>query len=52
MTKELITREELVEIFGEMMPIAGAQLLCDNPDRLSVDELRVALKAMAAERKS
>jgi hypothetical protein len=43
----LITREEMVELFGAVMPIEAAVLLFEAPDDQPTSEIRAKLREMA-----
>lgn len=42
-----ITREEMVAMFGEAMPVAAVELLWDSAPNTSVAEIRAKLRALA-----
>lgn len=47
-----ITREEMIEMFGEMMPIEAVSLLWEAPGEMTLGEMRAELRRIAAQRKS
>lgn len=46
-----ITSDEMVELFGERMPIEAVMLLWGSPDEMTIGQLRAKLRQIARERK-
>lgn len=44
---EKITQAEIVELFGDEMPIEAANLLFNAPDDMTIDEVREKIRALA-----
>lgn len=49
--KAPITREYLIGLFGDHMPMEAAMLIRDNIEGRTIPEIRAALRRMAAERR-
>lgn len=47
-----ITRDEMIEMFGDAMPIEAVNLIWNGPPGMSVGECRVKLREIAANRKA
>lgn len=45
-----ITRAEIVEMFGETMPIEAVNLLWDSPGEMTIGEMRAKLREIASTR--
>ena len=50
--RDRITREEMIEMFGEPMPMVALKLLWDAPDTKTIGELRAELREIARRRKA
>lgn len=49
-TTDKITREEMIELFGEEMPIEAVKLLFNSDDSLTIGDIRAQLRDIAAKR--
>lgn len=45
-----ITREEMIEMFGEEMPMEAVVLVWDSPGETTIGEVRAKLREIAAKR--
>jgi hypothetical protein len=49
--RDRITREEMIEMFGEAVPMVAVNLLWDSPSTKTIGELRAELRAIGRRRK-
>lgn len=45
-----ITREEMIELFGDAMPMEAVQLLWESPGEWTLAQLRAEVRRIAAEK--
>ena len=52
MSDDRLTKEELTEIFGIMLPMAAMELIFNTPDGLTIGEVRRKLREIAAKERN
>lgn len=52
MSTDPITREEMIKLFGETMPIEAVNLVWNSPGNMTIGEVRAALREIAAKKKA